>query len=92
MYEHMGFTHVAMWSHLGKNLCILLAPRRCCLGALFGSVKIWGSRRTRMGVPLPVWQDRQCGHGDPQLLDKFRKIYLVNQVPAAASRGELAKA
>ncbi len=53
---------------------------------LFGKVKIWGEvvehewgYRSRFGKIVSL------DYGDPELLDKFRKIYRVNQVPAEPS-------
>src|SRR6266851_7690874 len=43
MYEHMGYIHVGMWSDPGKNICILLAPRRCCLGKSKFGAKSWST-------------------------------------------------
>ena len=50
---------------------------------LFGQVKIWGEvvehaagYRSQFGKVVSL------DYGDPELLEKFRKIYRVNQAPA----------
>ena len=53
---------------------------------LFGKVKIWGEVvEHEWGYRSQFGKIVSLDYGDPELLDKFRKIYRVNQVPAEAS-------
>jgi hypothetical protein len=50
---------------------------------LFGKVKIWGEIiEHEWGYRSQFAKIVSLDYGDPELLDKFRKIYRVNQVPA----------
>jgi len=50
---------------------------------LFGKVKIWGEVvEHEWGYRSQFGKIVSLDYGDPELLDKFRKIYRVNQVPA----------
>ncbi len=49
---------------------------------LFGRVKIWGEIvEHEAGYRSQFGKIVSLDYGDPELLDKFRKIYKVNQVP-----------
>ena len=49
---------------------------------LFGKVKIWGEIvEHEAGYRSQFGKIVSLDYGDPELLDKFRKIYKVNQVP-----------
>jgi hypothetical protein len=53
---------------------------------LFGKVKIWGEVvEHEWGYRSQFGKIVSLDYGDPELLDKFRKIYRVNQVPAEPS-------
>src|SRR2546428_5580219 len=48
---------------------------------LFGKVKIWGEiAEHEAGYRSQFGKIVSLDYGDPQLLDKFRKVYRVNQV------------
>jgi len=50
---------------------------------LFGKVKIWGEVvEHEWGYRSEFGKIVSLDYGDPELLEKFRKIYRVNQVPA----------
>ena len=50
---------------------------------LFGKVKIWGEVvEHEWGYRSQFGKVVSLDYGDPELLDKFRKIYRVNRVPA----------
>jgi hypothetical protein len=50
---------------------------------LFGSVKIWGEVvEHEAGYRSQFGKIVSLDYGDPELLEKFRRIYRVNQVPA----------
>jgi hypothetical protein len=50
---------------------------------LFGKVKIWGEIiEHEWGYRSQFAKIVSLDYGDPELLDKFRKVYRVNQVPA----------
>ena len=57
-----------------------------CVGSallLFGKVKIWGEVvEHELGYRSQFGKIVSLDYGDPELLEKFRKIYRVNQVPA----------
>ena len=49
---------------------------------MFGKVKIWGEIvEHETGYRSQFGKIMSLDHGDPELLEKFRKIYRVNQVP-----------
>jgi hypothetical protein len=49
---------------------------------LFGKVKIWGEVvEHEAGYRSEFAKIVSLDYGDPELLDKFRKIYMINQVP-----------
>jgi hypothetical protein len=49
---------------------------------LFGKVKIWGEIvEHQEGYRSEFGKIASLDYGDPELLEKFRKIYRVNQVP-----------
>ena len=49
---------------------------------LFGKVKIWGEIvEHEEGYRSEFGKIASLDYGDPELLDKFQKIYRVNQVP-----------
>jgi hypothetical protein len=49
---------------------------------LFGKVKIWGEIvEHEAGYRSEFAKIVSLDYGDPELLDKFRKIYMINQVP-----------
>ena len=49
---------------------------------LLGKVKIWGEIvEHEAGYRSEFGKIVSLDYGDPELLDKFRKIYRVNQVP-----------
>jgi len=53
---------------------------------LFGKVKIWGEVvEHEAGYRSQFGRIVSLDYGDPELLEKFRKIYRVNQVPAEPS-------
>ncbi len=53
---------------------------------LFGKVKIWGEVvEHEWGYRAQFGKIVSLDYGDPELLEKFRKIYRVNQVPAEPS-------
>ncbi len=58
---------------------------------LFGKVKIWGEIvEHEAGYRSQFGKIVSLDYGDPKLLEKFREIYRVNQLPAEpASRGGL---
>src|SRR5262249_50783087 len=50
---------------------------------LFGKVKIWGEViEHQLGYRSQFARIVSLDYGDPELLEKFRQIYRVNQVPA----------
>jgi len=50
---------------------------------LFGKVKIWGEIvEHEAGYRSQFGKIASIDYGDPVLVEKFRKIYRVNQVPA----------
>jgi hypothetical protein len=50
---------------------------------LFGRVKIWGEVvEHEAGYRSQFGKIVSLDYGDPELLEKFRRIYRVNQVPA----------
>jgi hypothetical protein len=49
---------------------------------LFGKIKIWGEVvEHELGYRSQFGKIVSLDYGDPELLDKFRKIYRINQVP-----------
>jgi hypothetical protein len=53
---------------------------------LFGKIKIWGEIvEHQAGYRSQFGKIVSLDYGDPELLEKFRKIYRVNQVPAEPS-------
>jgi hypothetical protein len=51
---------------------------------LFGKIKIWGEIvEHEAGYRSEFGKIVSLDYGDSELLDKFRKIYRVNQVPAS---------
>src|SRR5262249_55925988 len=57
---------------------------------LFGKIKIWGEIvEHEAGYRSEFAKIVSLDYGDPELLEKFRKIYRVNQVPVEKSTNQV---